>query len=404
MSIFFSPDEPKVIDIHSGRVTRFKSHRSSMFSREKDNTLNRRVKSPSVVAECVEMKHFRMNYLGFCEDLNSFFRITGSFVLGPNVMSLFTQLKASMEPFLLHCSHFFHTSPSTRKIGKYSPIIEFTVRVLREWSSFVVIINELASSESIPHVDKLNSTFIILLSAITTIHSIVSKKSLTSSNNSINRLLDNVTKHQKMFLDSVCCISQAKLYKEKIIEIHRSFSALNHSINDVILASIPSHIVATPEMTRLKTVIKASCGEIIFLFESSLSYRKSLSSLLQSMKLYDVSLRQLLTVMNIGFRLDIEPSTSSYEDSSSEDEEIIPNIPKNTSPPEIFHVDIPITKQTPKSLIRTSTLSKKKSVDVESIINEFGDMLKINLDKTQDIQERIAIVKKRIRETKSNLK
>ena len=321
MSIFYSPDEPKEIDIHSGRMTRLSSRNStrSSFSRAKSITISTKPRKLKVIPEIEELKKIRGRYMKFIELFDKFSTKNGPEIGGRQLSLSYLQYKQAFESFVLHSAQYFNTFSSTRRVGRYSPLIEFSTKLLKEWTTIVIIINKLAVSVPIPHLQLIQDNFDALTTNIQAIaSSLVSRtyyRDLVYS--SSNQLKSDISRIYNLIFS---CLSDPDIDEEdesEIEVIRVEMVNLSRNINENFIGLIPSNITNTPENIRIKALLKAACGDIISLMEAGFVFRSEIQHLLNCMKGLDNATRAMLDSLGIKYRLDVEPD-GEEEDSDTE--------------------------------------------------------------------------------------
>jgi len=143
MWIFLSPDEPKRINRHSGRMTRLRES-PRMFSREKGVTLHGR--PCRMTPQCTGLRSIRESYAAFVSIFSLSNKQNGPAITGSYISSNFLHFKAAFEPFVLHVSHFFNSSARCQSVRRYSPLLPFGAKLLQEWAILVSTMNGRASA------------------------------------------------------------------------------------------------------------------------------------------------------------------------------------------------------------------------------------------------------------------
>ena len=359
MSIFFSPDEPKEIDIHTGRMTRLSSRNStrSSFSRAKSITISTKPRKLKVIPEIEELKHIRARYMKFIELFDNFSTKNGPNIGGRQLSLSFSLYKQAFESFVLHSAQYFNSFSKTRRVGRFSPLIEFATKLLKEWTTMVIIINKLAITVPIPHLQHIQDNFDALTTNIQAIaSSLVSRtyyRDLVYS--SSNQLKSDITRVYNMIFS---CLSNPDIDVEDQTEIEQirvEMVNLSRNINENFIGLIPSNITNTPENIRIKALLKAACGDIISLMEAGFVFKPEIKKLLNCMKGLDNATREMLDSLHIKYRLDVEPDgeEEDSETESSSSDEYERNIEVHENKP--YYVEVPEARK-PRC---TSVLTKK---------------------------------------------
>ena len=362
MSIFFSPDEPKEIDKHSGKVTRTKTR--STFSHAKDNTLTSKTRKIKIVPELHELKKIRASFDNFVSLFTAFNTLNGQQITGIKLAVSFQLFKNAFDSFLLHCSQYFNSSQQTRRVGRYSPLIEFSTQLLKEWSTIIITINKLEASIPIPHLKLIQENFDTLTSNISQIANPIVNRTYYKDcvYSSSNQLKVEITRVYKLIFTALARsdaeddeISLIDKEKERNM-LRDEMVILNRNINENFIGLIPSNISNTPECLRVRSNLKAACGDIISLVEAGFVFRKDVVNLLNSMKSLDNATRAMLDTLGIKYRLDVMPNgvdLSSVNAEEEEEENIDGKIEVVEDKP--YFVEIP----EPKKPRYTSRLEKK---------------------------------------------
>ena len=377
MSIFFSPDEPKYFDEHSGKMFRLNSKKNSNFSHEKNNTLFSTQKSKSIISECSDLKNIRLTYDNFLVLFNSFKKKNSFVIQNPALVTSFSNLKKSFDPFILYCSRYFNSSINTRKIGRFSPIIEYSIKLLKDWSNIIIFINKISEKSYFSHLEKIEHNFELLLDNISSLSKSSLKKTYFS--NAFQALevnLMNKIQKLKNSIQSFFSEMNKNYNLEYLFEgIKEDISYLTRQINDNILGIIPSHLTSTPEIVRLKTNIKTSCCDILTIFESSYRFPIEISKLLKKMNNFDLEIRNLLNKLQINFRIDVTPKEPIVDISFEEEDQnqfLERTINIQPSIQEPFFIEIPESKISVKRSVSrfNSTLPKPKPKILNSQTNK----------------------------------
>ncbi|EAX91655.1 hypothetical protein TVAG_323710 [Trichomonas vaginalis G3] len=341
----------------SVRIPRIPQHSNSSLSRQKDITLHERTGRIKIVTEIKELKRVRKAYNKFNELFSKFNSSTGAEIVGKQMTLTYSQFKSAFDSFLSHCSQYFNSSPNTRRIGRYSPIIDFSQKLLKEWSLLVIAMNRLSSSFQIPHQQKLQEDFDMLTGSITTIAKSIVNRTYYKDNlySSSNVLKSEITRiYQLIFKTLNGDVSEFN--DAKLDSLREEMVILNRNINDNFVSQIPSNVANTPDFLRMRSALKTSCGHVISLLEAAHFFVHNIHSILNRMKKLDVTLRDLLDELDIKYRLDVTPN--GEEEPSEEDVDESPIKPEiKVLEDEPFEVTLPpVTKPRARSSIRTSVV------------------------------------------------
>ncbi|OHT11337.1 hypothetical protein TRFO_19213 [Tritrichomonas foetus] len=312
MSIFFSPDEPKYIDSHTGRMTRFKS-RSQTFSREKDNTIlikrKQYMRSTHVVHEISELKNLREAYESFIGMFTEFNKQNGPNIIGNYMSSNFLHFKAAFEPFLMHASHYFNSAEHCHAVRRYSPLLQFSAKLLREWAILVSTMNKIAQYEVLPHLHVLQRDFEMLNNDVSNIcNNVVSRAYYRDTVYSASNFLKHqITTIYENIFNMFAHEADKGIHKSQLNSLKKQLVLLSRDINENFLGLLPSSATATPEMTRTKTHMKAACGDIVVLLEAGYFFRRRMDRIQSQMSIFHDSLCSMLNRVGIKYEIDVEP-------------------------------------------------------------------------------------------------
>ena len=375
MSIFFSPDHPKSIDKHTGRLIRAKTSRSLRpFSQEKDNTIlfkNRQyLRNSHVVRECSPLKRIKRSFDQFVAMFAEFNRQNGPEITGNYMSHNFLQFKTAFEPFVLYATHYFNSAEHTHAVRRYSPLLQFSAKVLREWAILVSTMNQFALSEVLPHLYVLQKDFEMLNDDVSLIsRSVINRAyyrdTLFSASNylkhqitTIYQSVYNVFAHEK---DKGINKAQLNSLKQQVV-------LLSRDINENFLSLFPSNMTATPEMTRAKTHMKAACGDIVIIMDAGYFFRRRMSKIQDQMIEFHNELCALLERVGVNYEIDVRP--------------------------------IGGTKQTFNLLNQTYTDdsdSIKSNEDVNEMVDDIGAMLNIDVTAETTTKEKLGTIKKNLK-------
>lgn len=372
MSIFFSPDEPKYIDSHSGRMTRLvKTPRT--FSRQKDNTLIEKgqyaTKTRQVVPEISELKAIREAYEVFIEMFALFNKQNGPAITGSYMSNNFLHFKAAFEPFILHAKHYFNSSAHSQNVRRFSPLLQFSAKLLREWAILVSTMNKLAQSEILPHLHELQLDFEGLSNDVSSISSAFVNRTYYRDNlyASSNYLKHKISSSYQEVYDVIAGEGQHGFNRRQLSQLQSQMVLLSRDINENFLGMLPSSATMTPEMTRQKTHMKAAVGNIVALIEAAFYFRGRIAKVLEQMSILHMSICSMLDRLGIRYEIEVQPlcSESGYE-----------------SEPEV-------------AIGKSEESAEKRA---ENFVNDISHMLEIDLDGVHDPIERMDTVQRALKE------
>lgn len=371
MSIFFSPDEPKYIDSHSGRMTRLvKTPRT--FSRQKDNTLIEKgqyaTKTRQVVPEISELKAIREAYEVFVEMFALFNKQNGPAITGSYMSNNFLHFKAAFEPFILHAKHYFNSSARSQNVRRFSPLLQFSAKLLREWAILVSTMNKLAQSEILPHLHELQLDFEGLSSDVSSISSAFVNRTYYRDNlyASSNYLKQKIANSYQEVYDVIVGEGQRGFSGRQLSQLQSQMVLLSRDINENFLGMLPSSATMTPEMTRQKTHMKAAVGNIVALIEAAFYFRGRIAKLLEQMSILHMSICSMLDRLGIRYEIEVQPLCA-----------------------EIGH------ESEPEMSEKSEESAEKRA---ETFVNDISHMLEIDLDGVHDPIERMDTVQKALKE------
>lgn len=423
MSIFYSPDEPKIIDSHTGRMTRLRP-RSHSFSREKDNTLlikkRSYLKNTQVVHECTELRTLRESYDGFISMFSEFNKQNGPSIIGNYMSSNFLHFKAAFEPFLMHASHYFNSSEHCHAVRRYSPLLQFSAKVLREWSILVSTMNKIASSVVLPHLHVLQNDFEMLNDDVSTISSLVTNRSYYRDElySASNYLKHQITSCYQATYDVFAHESDKGIKKSQLTALKQQIVLLSRDINENFLGLLPNILTSTPEMTRAKTHMKAACGDIIALLDAGYFFRRRMDKIQTQMSILHINLCNMLDKVQIKYEIDVEPiGGRNHNNDESEvqsqlqatsfsrsqpisqsqrlvqaEEEFTPEDENNNNDASNFTYD-------PEN----SESMEAGGENINEIVDDIGLMLNINVRSENGTIEKLSTIKKKLERNTSSL-
>lgn len=324
MSIFFSPDEPKYVDSHTGRLTRFNRGYSS-FSREKDNTLvqktERSKRTMQVVPECTELRSIRESFDSFIEMFAVFNKQNGPAITGNYMSNNFLHFKAAFEPFILHSSHYFNSSAQSQKVRRYSPLLQFSAKLLREWAILVSTMNKLSRSKILPHLHQIQVDFEALSKDISTVSAANTRRTYYRDTffASSNYLKAKITSTYQAIYDILSVEYEKGYSKHQLQILQEQVVLLNRDIIENYLGLLPSSLTTTPEMTRTSTHMKAACGDIVALLDASFYFRKRMFKIQEQMCELHGDICKILDRLQIRYEIEVAPL--GYQEPIEEEDE-----------------------------------------------------------------------------------
>lgn len=424
MSIFFSPDEPKLIDNHTGRMIRLRP-RSQSFSREKDNTILIKKRSflrnAQVVPECTELRSLREAYDSFIFMFSEFNKQNGPNITGNYMSNNFLHFKAAFEPFLLHASHYFNSSEHCHAVRRYSPLLQFSAKVLREWSNLVSTMNKIASSIVLPHLHVLQNDYEMLNQDVSTLSSLVTSRSYYKDElySASNYLKHQITSCYQATYDVFAHESDRGIKKSQINALKQQIVLLSRDINVNFLGLLPNSVTSTPEMTRVKTHMKAACGDIVSLIEAGYFFRRRMDKIQNQMSILHVSLCNMLDKVQIKYEIDVEPiggkngndetrSQSQMTQTFSRSQPISRNSKQIENENEIeIEEEEEVDKENNDDNFAYSPENtesfENNGEEINDIVNDIGLMLNINVRNESGTIEKLSTIKKKLERNSSSL-
>ena len=303
MSIFVSPEEPKYIDIRSGRI--IKTPRS--FSREAAARTPTRTatRSSQVVPECTELRSIRERYQRFVKMFNLFTQQNGPGIIGTEASRCFIHFKQAFEAFVIQAKHYFNSSARAQTVRRYSPIVEFSARLLQTWAEFVITINELAEAKTRPHVHQIEFDFEQVAVDLAQISQVFVTRTyyrdvFVEATQKITRTVDRCRKR-------VCNGVSRELGKEDVPVLQNCVIHMSREIEDKFVASLPRTATGTPEMTRIRMHMKAVAGDIVSLIEALYYFKGRIAKLLVQMSVLHMSICGVLDRVGLEYDIQVEP-------------------------------------------------------------------------------------------------
>lgn len=435
MSIFFSPDEPKIIDSHTGRMTRLRP-RSQSFSREKDNTIlikkRSYLRNTQVVHECTELRTLREAYDSFIFMFSEFNKQNGPNITGNYMSNNFLHFKAAFEPFLMHASHYFNSSEHCHAVRRYSPLLQFSAKVLREWSNLVSTMNKIASSVVLPHLHVLQNDYEMLNQDVSTLSSLVTNRSYYKDElySASNYLKHQITSCYQATYDVFAHESDRGIKKSQIAALKQQIVLLSRDVNENFLGLLPNSVTSTPEMTRAKTHMKAACGDIVALIEAGYFFRRRMDKIQTQMSILHMSLCNMLDKVQIKYEIDVEPiGGKNQNNDESEPQSQLPSRPQ--SPMASQYQTQTFSRSQPASQTSRSTEGDNENYvendddnndtnnfayspentesfengneNINEIVDDIGLMLNINVRSESGTIEKLSTIKKKLERNTSSL-
>jgi hypothetical protein len=283
------------------------------FSREKDHMILQKEawvsKSMQVIPECPELRSLREAYWTFSDEFVLFNKQNGPNITGVRLSSTFLRFKAAVEPFLLHASHRFSASSHSQAVRRFSPLIQFGVKLLREWSGLVETMNNLSMAPVLPHLHQCQSDFGELAKCVAAIcegnvHRLCHRDTLFIAACSVKSQITATYRHVHRVLarESEHGFSQGQLAVLK-----RQMASLSHNLHENFLEMLSTSVTTTPEMTRTRYQIKAACGDVVALLDAAFFFRGRARQLLSEMATLHRAIFSLLDDMGIKYQIRLAP-------------------------------------------------------------------------------------------------
>lgn len=370
MSIFFSPDEPKLIDIHSGRMIRL-GKQSKSFAKSKDYAVpGSRTFRLKVVPETTELREVRYNFNVFNHKFAEFSKVNGPSVTGPQMADVYMKFKKVFDTLLNYASSHFNSGNSNRRLGRYSPIIIYSCKLLKEWSSLIAQMNGFSTCRNLPHIKRIQSDFDSLNNSIQAVASgIISRTYYRDSVYAAsNNLVTELTRIYDLIYTGLLDECNDGVNDHLFSIMKAEMVTLSRKINENFIGMLPSSVSATPDYARLRSDMKAFCGDILYLIEASYTFRYKTNEILACMDKLDTSIRNLLDKLGVKYRIEVKPNIDpsfvlEEEDfSESNEQEFIEETPKSRNNRTLFedkryYVEIPQVPD-PKSYSQIATKTR----------------------------------------------
>ncbi|EAX99400.1 hypothetical protein TVAG_043080 [Trichomonas vaginalis G3] len=337
------------------------------FSREKDHTITMRQTKLKVIPEIAELRNIRKAYTKFTEIFSEFIVQNPPQITTNELSAAFSDFKVNFETFLTNCSLFFKTAESTRRVGRFSPLIEFSQKMLNYWTTIVSKMNEFADVKMLPHVAKFKADFSCLNTNVQQISdSIVTKTYYKESVASQAKVVKFNINQLSTAVNKVMKNEPEKGFPpQALAELKYRTNQLCKLINDKYIILLPSNVTSTPELIRLRSLLQSAGGDILALLDSAYNFRALVSHSLNRMKRLDNEIRQMLDATGIKYTINIVPNGDDTPSEAEEEEEAAPiheNDLHNTE--EMFSIQIPETKipEISPRMVPRSTLHSSKSM------------------------------------------
>jgi hypothetical protein len=314
MSIFFSPDEPKYVDPHSGRITRFRKTTTSTFSREKDNTLLIKeaqfARTAQVVPQCPELRVIRDCYSRFIQVFTTFNHHNGPALSSKSLSSHVQLFKTSFESYLIYSSRYFNSADYWRKVRRFSPLIQYSQSLVREWAIIVTIVNSFFCSETLPHFQEIQSNLQALLDDILDISATFSYRSYWRD--PFQAASNFLVKQISAFSGRVIDIFENENWQD-IQKLTNEIVLFSRDVHENFLGLIPSARRETPQMIRQKTRTKAAICNVVLLLEATLTFRDELAVLNDQMQVLHAAICMSLDKLGIQYEMNVAPFNCNEE-------------------------------------------------------------------------------------------
>jgi hypothetical protein len=308
MSIFFSPYEPKYIDPHSGRITRFRKTTTTTFSREKDNTLLIKeaqfARTAQIVPQCPELRAIRDCYSKFIQVFTTFNHRDGPALASKSLSAHVQLLKTSFESYLICSSRYFNSADCWRKIRRFSPLVQHSQSLVREWAIIVTIVNSFCCSETLPHFQEIQRNLQALLDDILDLSATFSYRSYWRD--TFQAASTFLVKQISAFSGRIFDVFENESW-EDIQKLTNEIVLFSRDIHENFLGLIPSARRETPQMIRQITRTKAAVGNIVLLLEATLTFRDELAVLTDRMQVLHAAICMLLERLGIQYEMNVAP-------------------------------------------------------------------------------------------------
>jgi hypothetical protein len=317
----------------------------------------------TVIRECPELRTIRDAYAIFTDQFAYFSKQNGTGITGTYLASDFLHFKAAFEPFLFHAEHYFNASVHSQTVRRYSPLLQFSAKLLREWAILISTMNQLSEVAVLPHLYQLQAEFEGLSSNVSTIcganlHRLYHRDTLFVASNATKRQITSV--YQQVY-NVLSREATSGFSDHQLAALKRDMLMLSRDLHDNFLKLLPSAITTTPEMTRTKAKMKVACGNIIAMLDAAFFYRRRVRSLLNRIATLHNAICGILD--RLGIRYEIEVAPINTPDADDGDEAAAPTAEER----------------------------------VESFVNDVSEMLHISTTHVSSPVEKLNIVEKALR-------
>ena len=312
MSIFYSPDSSKQFDPQTGPMKRLVKTPHS-FSRERDTTIPTRrtwsAKTTRAIQECSELRSVRESYEIFIEEFLHFSQQNGTEITGSYLCRNFLEFKAAFEPFVLQANHHFNASRRTQTMRKSAAMLRYSSRLLSSWEILVSGLNKLAQAKVLPHLHQLQVYFTQLSEDISHISQLFVKRTYYKDvvYESSNYLKHKATSVYRQVYDIFVKESEHGFDKRQLGQLQNQVILMSRDIHENFLGMLPSTATGTPEMTRMKTQMKAVCGGIVSLIEAAYFFRDRLARLMEEVAALHSKICSVHEALGLVYSLEVEP-------------------------------------------------------------------------------------------------
>lgn len=280
------------------------------FSREKNIVVPDRetLDGPTaqVVAECTELRSIRERYHKLVRMFNLFTQQNGPAIIGTDVSTYFIRFKDAFEAFILQAKHYFNSSARAQTIRRFSPIVDFSAKLLQAWTEFVTTVNDLAHAKRQPHQDQITFDFELLKQDVSQLLSTFVKRRYHRDilYEASQRMEETVNLCSEKVLT---VISSPQFGEDDIPILQKEVVLVSRDIEDKFIAILPKAATGTPEMTRLRMHVRSVCGEIVSLIGAMYHFRERITNLLLQMSVLHVSICGVLDRVGLQYDIQISP-------------------------------------------------------------------------------------------------
>lgn len=386
------------------------------FSREKDHTITMRQTKIKVIPEIAELRDIRKSYTKCTDILNEFLLQNPPTIISNEFSAQFSDFKVNFETFLSNCSLYFKTAESTRRIGRFSPLLEFSTKMLRFWTNMVSIMNGFGKVQVLPHFARLKQDIALLNSNVQQISdSIVMKtyykesvaaeaKVVKFNISQLNSAISKVLKHEPESGFTPRALSELKFRTGQLVKM----------INEKYIILLPSNVSSTPEIIRIRSLLQSAGGDLLALLDSSFNFRSLVSHCLNRMKRLDNEIRKILDEIGIKYTINIIPEGDDTPSEVEEEEPEAKPIERNLhTTEEMFNIEIPDAKIPVKTVKTTSkvrvltarsaltprrplqpTVSDEK---IAKFVQEMEETLGLVLDDSVSVEDKLDAIKEAVK-------